>query len=237
MRIGLAAYEFINNDMAFNVAQMERALKSARGSVELLCFGEAFLQGFDSLSWSHEQDARVAIAVDSPVMQRICDMSARFETDLAFGYIEKCKSALYSSYALIENGAVAHNYRRISRGWKEYCAPDEYYKEGDAAAEFTYRGQRMAVALCGDLWDFPDRFRTDGILLWPIYVNYTLEEWRECEAEYAAQALLAAERALMVNSITKAPGPIAHGGAFCFAAGKTASKLPYDAKSILVVEV
>lgn len=49
MRIGLASYEVKNKDVAFNLSQMERAMEKARGKVELLCFGEAFLQGFDAL--------------------------------------------------------------------------------------------------------------------------------------------------------------------------------------------
>ena len=49
MRIGLASYEVKNKDVAFNLSQMERAMEKAQGKVELLCFGEAFLQGFDAL--------------------------------------------------------------------------------------------------------------------------------------------------------------------------------------------
>lgn len=53
----LASYEFRNNDVTFNTAHMERAMKAAQGKVGLLCFGETFLQGFDALSWEYENDA------------------------------------------------------------------------------------------------------------------------------------------------------------------------------------
>ena len=44
MRIGLASYRSENRNTAFNVSQIERALKEAQGKVDLLCFGEAFLR-------------------------------------------------------------------------------------------------------------------------------------------------------------------------------------------------
>lgn len=50
MKIGLASYKFINQDLSFNLSQIEKAMQAAQGSVDLLCFGETFLQGFDALN-------------------------------------------------------------------------------------------------------------------------------------------------------------------------------------------
>lgn len=85
------------------------------------------------------------------------------------------------------------------------------------------------------MWDFPTKFKTNGILIWPVYVDFTLEEWQVYEPEYAEQAFLAANRTLMINSISKKPK--SHGGAFVFASGKTENKLPYDFEDIMIVEV
>ena len=44
MRFGLASYEFRNNDISFNLSQIEKAIKEAKEKdVQLLCFGETFL--------------------------------------------------------------------------------------------------------------------------------------------------------------------------------------------------
>ena len=51
MRIGLTSYRCKNRDIGFNLSQIERAMKKVQDQADLLCFGEAFLQGFDSLSW------------------------------------------------------------------------------------------------------------------------------------------------------------------------------------------
>ena len=58
MKIGLAQYKFINNDISFNLSQLKRAASQYSGKVDLLCFGESFLQGFDSLSWDYENDKK-----------------------------------------------------------------------------------------------------------------------------------------------------------------------------------
>lgn len=81
--------------------------------------------------------------------------------------------------------------------------------------------------------DFPERFQTDGLLIWPVYVNFELENWPQYEMEYAAQARLAARRVLMVNSISR--DPLSHGGAFYFVDGKIEKKLDYDTEGILIV--
>ncbi|MBQ4273255.1 MAG: carbon-nitrogen hydrolase family protein, partial [Clostridia bacterium] len=82
--------------------------------VDLLCFGEAFLQGFDAFCWSYVNDKAVAISKNSNTMQRIENLSKQYATDLAFGYLEADGDSLYSSYAVIIDGKLAFNYRRIS---------------------------------------------------------------------------------------------------------------------------
>ncbi len=235
MKIGLASYEFRNNDIPFNLAQMERAMRSVQGSANLLCFGETFLQGFDALSWRYERDRDIAVSMDSPLMERICGLTLQYGVDLLFGYIEGCGTSLYSSCAVVEKGRLLHNYRRISRGWKEYAITDAHYWEGSDTGGFLYRGMPVTIALCGDLWDFPERFQTDYLLIWPVYVNFTLDEWARYEPEYASQARLAARKTLLVNSISQKPA--SHGGAFYFTDGKTEKKLPFDMEDILVIDI
>lgn len=235
MNIGLASYEFKNNDIGFNLSQMEKAMRSVQGTVDLLCFGEAFLQGFDALDWDYENDRNIAISADSDIMRQICDMTLRYHVDLLFGYIEKCGDTIYSSCAVIEKGKLICNYRRISQGWKEYSVTDGHYREGTDACGFLYQGQTVTIALCGDLWDFPEQFKTDGLLIWPVYVNFGLDEWARYEAEYAAQASLVSRKTLMVNSISKEP--MSYGGAFYFADGKIEKKLAYETEGILIAAV
>jgi len=235
MRIALASYEFRNKDISFNLHQIERGMEAVCGKADLLCFGEAFLQGFDALCWDYQTDLMMAIPQKSELVDSICNLSKRYGVDLGVGYIERAGDDLYSSYMLIEDGRFAHNYRRISHGWKEYWRTDEHYREGDSTEEFFYRGETMQIALCGDMWDYPERFHTSGILLWPVFVDFSSEEWQENEADYAAQATLASDRTVLVDSLCYESEPNGIGGAFYFRSGRTAEKLTTGTEGVLIV--
>lgn len=237
MRAALASYRFRNGDVGYNISQIERGLRDVSGKADVLCFGEAFLQGFDSLSWDFETDRHMAVSRDSGVMEEICALSLKYGTDLIFGYIELDGESIYSSCAVIENGRISQNYRRISAGWKESRLTDGHYREGTDTVEFTYRDRHIMLALCGDLWDCPDRFRTDGLLIWPVFVDLPSAEWENgMEEEYAAQALLAAENVLMVDSFCPETEPEGSAGTFYFRSGRTEAAAGYGAESILTVD-
>ncbi len=231
MKIGLAAYECRANDVEFNLAQIERALAES-GDAELVCFGEAFVQGFCAVTGDYAADIRMAAEQDSLPLVRIKAMSCAYHKAIMIGYIEKDGADIYSSYALIENGAVVHNYRRISKNWRDWETTGEHYREGADTAPFLFRGVEMAVALCGDLWIYPDAFRSDGLLIWPVYVNFDLDE--EEAAAYAEQAAAACRRTLLVNPLSQ--DPLSRGGAFFFADGKVEKRLGLDEEKVLLVE-
>ena len=137
-----------------------------------------------------------------------------------------------SSYALIENGDIVRNYRRISKNWKNYNITNGNYREG-TDTPLLFRGVAMTVALCGDLWIYPESFRCSGLLIWPVYVNFDLDESES--GEYAKQAAMACGKALLVNPLSKEP--ISRGGAFFFENGKVKQSLGLDKEGVLVVEV
>lgn len=236
MRIGLASFECKNRNVAFNMAQIERAMRETQGNVDLLCFGEAYLQGFDSLCWDYTIDKKMALELNSESICQLCEWSKAYGTALLTGYIEKEKEWLYSSCVVIEDGKILCNYRRITKGWKEYQKTDEHYKEGDKAEKFTFRNREIGLALCGDMWDCPEKFKTNHLLIWPVYVNFTVDEWNGQEMKaYAKQASLAAKHVLMVNPIDHDPQN--HGGAFYFCDGEIIDRLPFDQEGILIVDI
>lgn len=236
MRIGLVSYRCENRDTAFNLSQIERAMKEAKGKADLLCFGEAFLQGFDALCWDYIIDRNMAVTLDSEAISLLRRWTVQYGIALLTGYIEKDGERLYSSCIVLANGEIVHNYRRITRGWKEYGKTDAHYCEGTKTGTFCLSGKNMMPALCGDLWDCPERFRTEHLLIWPVYVNCTPDEWENgLLDEYAAQASKAAADTLMINPIDREPRN--YGGAFRFRNGKVTARTAFDREEILYVDV
>lgn len=236
MRIGLASFLCKNGNTPFNMMQIEKAMRQARGKVDLLCFGEACLQGFDSLCWDYAIDKEIAVEQSSEAMGRLCEWSKAYGMALLTGYIERENECLYSSCAVMEDGKILYNYRRVTKGWRDDRKTDGHYKEGNAAGKFTFRNHEIGLALCGDLWDCPERFRTERLLIWPVYVNFTLEEWNRQEIKaYARQASLAAKHVLMVNPMDDEPRN--HGGSFHFCDGKLIDRLPFDQEGILIADI
>ena len=236
MRIGLVSYRCENGNIPFNMSQIELAMKRSEGKADLLCFGEAFLQGFDSLCWDYETDKSAAVELSSDTMAQLRSWTMKYGVSLLTGYIERDQDKLYSSCVVLSDGEIVHNYRRISKGWKEFSKTDEHYCEGEETGSFRLYGKEMTLALCGDLWDFPDRFRTEHLLIWPVYFNYTPEEWESGGLdEYAAQAAVAANDVLMINPMDD--DPVNHGGSFHFHKGQTIAMIPFDKEGILMVDI
>lgn len=233
--IALASKPFINGDREANLQTMLASLTEAAAlGADMLCFGEAFLQGFDGLCWDYAVDRDRAVGQTDETIKRLTEASAAAGVDLAFGYIERDGEALYSSYMALGGGGMIHNYRRVSRGWKEYTRTDDHYREGEQIGLFDWRGLRLGVALCGDLWEFPERFALGAdALLWPVYCDYSIQEWMNGTMdEYALQCRAAAPVTLMINSICP---PTGHGGCAAFRAGKTELLLPPGREGLLLV--
>ena len=237
MKIALASVRIVDRDINSNLSQIERYMKEAKEmGADLVCFGEAFLQGFSALSWQYEEDKKIALTIFSPEFERIKALTNEIGIDGLFGYNELDDDTIYSSCALIADGTIIHNYRRISRGWKEYSKTDEHYKEGSTVEVFEYKGKKCVIGLCGDLWDYPERFALGvDLLLWPVYVCWTKEEWENgVKIEYAEQAKLCCENTLYINSICDGD---AFGGAAHFLDGKVQKELPIFKEGILVVQI
>ena len=243
MKVGLASVRLWDGEAERNLAAMEKAAREAEAKgADLCCFGESALQGFNCLCWDFETDRNTCVSVDSPLFRRICAMSREIGIDLLFGFMERDGDALYSSCALVADGSLLRLYRRVSRGWKEFTRTDSHYREGEEIRTFRYRGLTCMIALCGDLWDdtaplFADR--EPDLLLWPVYVCYTPEEWEEgVGREYAEKAAAFSSVTLFVNSICEHDGqPDAYGGCSVFLDGRIDACLPMGEEGILIADV
>ena len=243
MRIVLIPELFMDMDIDFNVSQMTKWLNFyAHQDVDMLVFGEAFLQGFGAINADYEHDLALAIAQDDKVIIKLKEACQKVGLALAFGYIEKDGGRLYSACMVIgADGDIVHHFRRVSPGWKLGSAfEDARYQEGNDYRPFEYRGKTIDVAICGDLWyeNLIENYEkvTADFTLWPLYTNYDIETWEGGEKqEYALRVASLNRPVLMVNCIDEGEDKCL-GGAFVFENGEVKQELPMGEKGVLVFE-
>lgn len=75
MKIALASARIVDRDINYNLSQMERYMKEAKAmGVDVVCFGEAFLQGFNTLTWQYAEDKKIALTTSSREFMQIKDL-------------------------------------------------------------------------------------------------------------------------------------------------------------------
>lgn len=117
MKIALAALGFITKDIVYNQRKIINSIKEYSQQVDLILFGESFLQGFECLCWDYEKDRQTALRQDSGIIEEIQMAAKVYKTGVSFGYIEKDETHLFSSQMTIDKaGKIINNFRRVSIG-------------------------------------------------------------------------------------------------------------------------
>lgn len=238
MKIGMVAETMHTGNVTAGTAAVLDRL-AAHPDHDLLCFGEAYLQGFDAFSWDYARDRDIALTPEDGPIRAIRRAAGTHGTAVSVGYLEKDADALYSSQLLIgADGRVLDNYRRVSPGWRTKDSDPSRYREGTDIRAVSLCGKRVATALCGDLWHdgILARYAALGadILLWPVYVDFSPDAWRAERLEYAERIRAVPGDVLLVGSVCHAPSA-AFGGATHFRGGRIAGELPMGTPGMLTV--
>ena len=243
MKIALAALGFIDNDIDYNKKVIINALEKF-SNVDIIVFGESFLQGFDSLKFNYNEDIKIAVSINSNTIDEIKDACKLYNIAVSFGFFENFENNIYSSQITIDSkGNIINMYRRVSIGWKEKYATEEY-KEGKSFNVFNFMNKRITIGLCGDLWydeniDSINELNPD-IVLWPVYTDYNYDEWnKKIKYEYLEQANRINAKVLLVNSYCKNKNDIdiARGGALYISNKNIVDEVLSGKEDILIVEV
>jgi N-carbamoylputrescine amidase len=242
MTVGLVSAEFINNNVDFNLENCINFInKAKKNGVDIILFGETYLQGFEALIWKSEDDLKVGLERDSGIMNILRMYCKEKDIAIGVGYIEREGNNLYSSYLVIDkNGNDLTNYRRISRGWRIKDSDNEIYREGTEFYIFEFMGHKMTVGLCGDFWTdevIKKLPKEIDLVLWPVFVDIGRVEWETSELnEYIEQSKKIHRNIFYVNSICKEQKSLAHGGAFAVIDNKLNRLLDQGKEEILVIK-
>ncbi|MGI6781399.1 MAG: nitrilase-related carbon-nitrogen hydrolase [Acholeplasmataceae bacterium] len=184
MKIGLVS-AYSHNKIEENINTIIKFLSDYQ-HLDFLLFSEAFLQGFNSLTWNYFEDITITINRNDSILNQIKKACKKYNTAVGFGYYETDNYDLYCSYMIINNnGELVNNYRRLSTGWKVTSKTNHYYKEGTEIIPFTLNNYNFITLICGDLWDDNIKEKAMEIInkekidtiLWPNHLDYTIAQF------------------------------------------------------------
>lgn len=204
MRIALTSKEVSSNNIGKNIETIIATMNEAKElGAETVFFGEAFLQSPGALKCDFDFDKRMAVSVYSEPINRICKESRKLNIDVMFGYYEKDRERLSSSFIIIERGEVLYDYKRLTNGWKKNQKIDKHYYDGQVIEVIEYRHKRCMIALSNDLVELPALYnRNEEIIFWPAYIEDSLEGTKnKMNNEYAKLSCNFNLDILVVNSI------------------------------------
>ena len=237
MKIGLVSERSVNGHSKGNLETIIDIIEKAK-SFDLLLFSEAFLHGFDGLTWIYETDINIAIYQESEFINLIKLTCKRQGVAVGFGYFEKDEKDIYCSYLIIsKNGEIVHNYRRLSIGWKEYSKTNNNYKEGCELTTFRLEGKTFVVILWGDLWDDSIKSNLSLVLknsycdfvIWPNHLDYSVDQFNTELLDYQNRTIDINLPILLINDYWET----SCGGAVVFQNGEILCKLPTGTIGIL----
>jgi len=240
MRLGLIPSICKNGDTKFNFDKIKQHMKSgSQKNLDFVFFGESFLQGFDSLTWNFLNDKNIAVSKNDSIILEIKQHAIKEKIGVGFGYFELVDDSIYSSYIIIDKeGKESLNYRRISKGWKKIKKADFHYKEGNEVVFFTDSGIKYLVGLCGDFWaksslkKFRKNIKAEDCIIWPVHVDYSIDEWNKEMRYYNKKASKLSNTVLMINNQMS---PSTHGGAFIYQKNST-KRIDFDVEEMLIFE-
>ena len=149
INIGLAQINVVVGAIEENVDQIISYAERARDELkcDLLVCAELVLTGYPP------EDLLLRPGFNSRVEQqlkRLCESVSGI--DLIVGYPKKTAAGLYNIGALIQDGKITHEYRKIKL--PNYGVFDEvrYFLAGNEPCVIDYKGIKLGMTVCEDIW-------------------------------------------------------------------------------------
>lgn len=158
MKIGIAQINPVVGDFAGNAAKIVARAEQARaGGCALVVFSELALSGYPPRDLLEKDDfVQAGLAALARLVDRIQGIG------VVCGYVARNPAPegkpLFNAAVLFENGRVLH--RACKRLLPSYDVFDEsrYFEPGTDNAVVDFRGRRLALTICEDVWNDKEIF-------------------------------------------------------------------------------
>jgi NAD+ synthase (glutamine-hydrolysing) len=148
LRIAIAQLNFKVGDVASNVSKIIIAAEQARDELQadLVLFPELALTGYPP------EDLLLRPGLQHRVLDGLDQLKAVAGIALVVGYPEVTEEGQFNSAGLIHDGGIRAVYRK--QCLPNYSVFDEvrYFHEGTGATVFEFKGVKLALSICEDLW-------------------------------------------------------------------------------------
>lgn len=198
IRIGFGQINPVVGDFEHNAEQVLSQLAEAHGKVDLVVFGELALCGYPLGDLSYRSDV---IEKTQQALDRLVAESKRFPgLTVVLGHVSAAstKDSKQSAFAIAHNSAtVFENGQVIGRYDKQrlptYDVFDDWrnFVPGNQDLIFDLNGQRVAVAICEDIWDSSspqaERLKQAGVNLLVVPNGSPYTRNKRSERRFAAR--------------------------------------------------
>src|ERR1700733_872086 len=152
LRIGMAQLNFLVGDAQGNAARViesvARASAAAGPKPDLLLFPELTLSGYPPEDLLFHGGFRQAIdRALTPVRDAVRGVG------VIVGYPEYVGRAIFNSAAMLRDGALVANHRKLELPNYKVFDEKRYFRAGSEATVFEHRGFRIGLLVCEGVWE------------------------------------------------------------------------------------
>lgn len=152
LRIALAQLDFLVGDVQGNVTRIISTARQARAdhNADIVVFPELALSGYPPEDLLFHRGFRRKIDAGlERVRHEIGNVA------VVVGYPEYSGSDIYNSAAFIEGGAIVANHRKLELPNYRVFDEKRYFMPGDKATVVDYKGFKIGLTVCEDIWEAP----------------------------------------------------------------------------------
>ncbi|MCM5705532.1 NAD+ synthase [Larsenimonas salina] len=239
LTVVMAQLDPLVGDVRGNALKAIEGVREARieHNADIVVLPELFLTGYppEDLLLRDSMHARVEEALDTMAAQMASDVL------VVIGYPALRDGKRYNVAGALYGGQWLHEYRK--QALPNYLVFDEqrYFEPGNAPCVFEFKGARLALLICEDLWDDGpiEQIKDQGvdIILSPNGSPYHVDKFEERVALMSQRARQAGASIVYVNQIGGQDELVFDGASFALDAdGDTVAQAPAWEVGIMPVQ-